>query len=152
MIPLNGNKETTQKSTYQQEIVSKINDIKELPGGTVTINLKLIPKYQRLELNIIAKYKTGTYHKGSFHGGSNIDIKLITCKDKIGIPSIPQSYILHWYHTYLLHPGMDRTEAMIHQYLYQTNIRYSVCKEVTNCDTCQRAKQSDTNMVNYQLS
>ena len=40
--PLNGNKETTQKSTYQQEIVSEINDIKEIPEGTFPINLKFI--------------------------------------------------------------------------------------------------------------
>ena len=45
-IPLNGNQETTQKSTYQQEIVSEINDIKEIPEGTFPINLKLIQKHQ----------------------------------------------------------------------------------------------------------
>ena len=48
MIPLNGNQETTQNSTYQREIMSEINDIKELPEGTFPINLKLIQKYQRL--------------------------------------------------------------------------------------------------------
>ena len=41
-IPLNGNQETTQKSTYQQEIVSEINDTEEIPEGTFPINLKLI--------------------------------------------------------------------------------------------------------------
>ena len=62
----------------------------------------------------MAKYKDGTYHTGYFLGGSNIDLNLITCKDKIVIPKILQNYVLHWYHAYLLHPGMDRTEAMIH--------------------------------------
>ena len=57
----------------------------------------------------MTKYKNGTYHKGYFHGGSNDDLSLITCKDKIVIPSKIQSYALHWYHTYLLHPGMDIT-------------------------------------------
>ena len=59
-IPLNGNQDTTQKSTYQKEIVSKTNNIKELPEGTFHINLKLFQKYQRQEPSIIAKYKTGT--------------------------------------------------------------------------------------------
>ena len=59
------------------------------------------------------KFKDGTYHKGSFCGGSNIDLSLITCKDKIVIMSILQSYVLHWYHTYLLYSGMDRMEAII---------------------------------------
>ena len=55
------------------------------------------------------KYEDGTYHKGSFRGGSNSDFNLITCEDNIVIPSKLQSYVLHWYHTYLLYPGMDRT-------------------------------------------
>ena len=46
-IPLNGNQETTQNSTYQKEIVSEINDIEELPKGNFPINLKLIQKYKR---------------------------------------------------------------------------------------------------------
>ena len=41
-IPLNGNEDTTHKSTYQQEIVSEINDTEELPEGDFPINLKLI--------------------------------------------------------------------------------------------------------------
>ena len=73
------------------------------------------PKYQRLEPSIIAKYKNGTYHKGYFYGGSNIDFKLITRKDKIFIPSKLQSYVVHWYQVYLLNIGMYRTEAMILQ-------------------------------------
>ena len=59
--PLNGNEETTQKSTYQQEIMSEINDTEEIPEGTFPINLhKLIQKYQWLEPSITAKYKYGT--------------------------------------------------------------------------------------------
>ena len=58
---LNGNQETTQKSTYQQEIVSEINDTKELPEGTFPINFTLIQKYQRSEPIMRAKYKDGTY-------------------------------------------------------------------------------------------
>ena len=42
MIPLNFNQETTHKSTYQQEIVSEINDTQQIPEGTFPIILKLI--------------------------------------------------------------------------------------------------------------
>ena len=35
---------------------------------------------------MIVKYKNGTYHKGYFCGGNNIDLKHIMCKDKIVIP------------------------------------------------------------------
>ena len=59
------------------------------------------------------KYKDGAYHKGYFSVGSNVDLNLIMCEDNIVIPSIIQIYLLHWYRTYLLHPGMNRTEAII---------------------------------------
>ena len=89
----------------------------------------------------MAKYKEGTYQKGYFHGGSNIDINLITCEDNIVIASIIQSYELNWYRVYLLHPGMDRTEVTISQHLYWSCIIKPVLKEVINCDTFQRTKQ-----------
>ena len=66
--------------------MSEINDIEEIPEGTFPINLKITHEYQGVESSITAKYKDGTYHKGSFRGVVNIDIKLITCKDKIVIP------------------------------------------------------------------
>ena len=94
------------------------------------------------------KYEDGTYHKGSFRGGFNIDLKLIICEYKIVILSILQKYVLHWYYTYILHLVMDGTEAMICQHLYWHGIRNSVQKEVTNCDTFQRKKLSNILYVN----
>ena len=123
--------------------MSEINDTEELPEGTFPINLKLIQKYQREEPSITDKYKYAMYRKGSFRGGSNIYLKLITCKYKLVIPPKLQSYVVHWYHTYLLRPGMDITEAMIFQHLYWPDIRDSVRKEVSNCDTCQCKKLSN---------
>ena len=61
-----------------------------------------------------AKYKDDTYQQDYFRGGINIYLKLITCKYNIFILSILQSYVLHWHHNYIPHPGMDKTEAMIH--------------------------------------
>ena len=60
MIPLNINKKTSQKSTYQQETVSEIDDNEEIPAGTFPINLKWTKRYQPLEPIIRAKYKDGT--------------------------------------------------------------------------------------------
>ena len=57
------------------------------------MNLKIDPKYQQSEPSIILKYKNGTYHNGYFRGGSNIDLKLITCEDKIVIMSNLQSNV-----------------------------------------------------------
>ena len=44
-LPLNGNEDNTQKSTYQIQIWSGINYTKELPEGTFPIKLILIQKY-----------------------------------------------------------------------------------------------------------
>ena len=110
--------------------------IKEIPDGTLPINLEPMNQYQRKYPSLMAKYKEGTYHKDYFSGGSNIDLNLIKCEDKFVIPSIIQIYILHWYHRYLFHPGMHITEAMIQHDFYKPGIRDVIRKEVTNCDTC----------------
>ena len=81
--------------------------------------------------------------KGPFRRSINIDLKLITCTDKIVILSIPQSYLIHWYHTYILNPGMDITESIVCKHLYWPKIRDAFQKEVNNYDSCQRAKQSN---------
>ena len=67
------------------------------------------------------KIKCTKYKKGSFHGGRNT-IELVTYEGKIAIPQKLQKYVVKWYHTYLLHPGMDRIEAIIHQNLYWPGI------------------------------
>ena len=97
--------------------MSEINDIEEVPEGNFPINFKLIKKYQQKNPSILAKYKEGTYQKGIFGGGSNININLITCEDDIVILSIIKSCIFNWYHIYLLHSGMDRIVAMIYQHV-----------------------------------
>ena len=91
----------------------------------------------------MAKYKNGTCHKGSFCGGIIIYLNLITCEDKVVILSKLQGYVLNWYHTYLLHPGMDRMEAIIFQHLYWPDIIDYVWKEISKSDTCQCTKRSN---------
>ena len=49
---------------------------------------------------------------------------------------------MKWYHTYLLHTGLDLTEAMIIQNVYWPDIKYDFYREVTYCDTYQCTKRS----------
>ena len=98
--------------------MSEINDTEELPEGIFPNNLKLIDQYQRKYPNLMAKYKNCPYKTGSFYVGSNTHLSLIRYKDNIVITLILQGYVLHWYHMYLLHPVMDRTEEMTHQKFY----------------------------------
>ena len=73
------------------------------------------------------KLKCAEYTKGCFHGGLNT-IELATYKDKIIITQLLQKHVVKWYHTYQLHPGLDRTDAMIHQNLYWLGIREAAQK------------------------
>ena len=59
---------------------------------------------------------------------------------KYVIPLILQSYMLNYYNTYLLHPGMYIIYSIISQYLYWTSIVKAVLKEVSKCDTCSHTK------------
>ena len=51
---------------------------------------------------------------------------------------------MKWYHKHLLHPGLDKKEAMICQHFYWSGIRKLVQKEATKCDVCQCTKRSTT--------
>ena len=130
--------------------MSEINDTTERSEGTFPINLKLIKQHQHKDFNLMDKYKEVTYQAVTFSGVSNIYLNHKTCKDKIVIPPILQSYILHWYHTYIIHPVMVRTEVTILQQLYWPGIIYAAQKEVTNFNTCQCTKLPNRNMLNYQ--
>ena len=54
--------------------------------------------------------------------------------------SILQSYVVHWYHTYILCPVIYRTDNMIFKHLHWSDIIDAVQKEGSNCDTFQCTK------------
>ena len=89
--------------------------------------------------------------KWSFCGGHN-PINMVTYQNKIVVPQKLQKYVIHWCHTFLLHYGLDRTEAMIRQHLFWTGIREAVRNEFKNCDSCQCNKKVNKKMVKYALS
>ena len=91
--------------------MSEINDTKESPEGIFSINLKIINQHQYQEPILKATYNIGTYQKGYFSGESYIKLNLVTCEGNIVIPLILKRYVLHWYHAYLLHTGIDRTKV-----------------------------------------
>ena len=105
--------------------MSEIYGIKGFPDGKFPISFNLIDRYQRGDSFLTEKLKFAKFKKGSFRGGRNT-IELITYEGKIVIPQKLQKYLVKWYHTYLLHLGMDRTEVMVLQNLKWTGIRKSV--------------------------
>jgi len=61
--------------------------------------------------------KNDKYHIRSFHGGGN-SFNIICYKTKIVIPESLQDRVIDWYHHFLGHPGINKTEETIGQHLW----------------------------------
>ena len=124
--------ENTHETTYKTENMPELYDIEEMPEGTFPLYFNLIDRYHQEDPFLTEELKWAEFTKGYFRvGRSTID--LITYKYKRVIPQKLQKYVVKWYHTYLLHPGLDQTEAIILQHFYFPGIKYTVYREVTYC-------------------
>jgi hypothetical protein len=81
-----------------------------------------------------------TFHVKTFCGGGK-ESKLVCRNDKIVIPRALQKRVIIWYHETLCHPGINRTEETIGQYLWWPKLREQVTEFVTQCPTCQKNKK-----------
>ena len=66
---------------------------------------------------------------------------LIFRDNKIVVPQVLQSYLIDWYHSTLLHPGIDRLKASIKQHFTWKNLSTDIENHVRNCETCQKFKR-----------
>ena len=96
--------------------------IKEIPHGTFPLSFNIIYRYQWEEPFAMEKLNCEKYQRDYFCEGRNTR-KIVMCKDKIVIPKQLQKYLVKWYHTYILHPGLDQTKVTDLQHLYWTGIR-----------------------------
>ena len=83
-------------------------------------------------IQALSHASTASYHTKSFRGGGT-NHTLICHKDKIVIPSSLQNRVVEWYHTYLLHPGVNCTEATIRQHLWWPNMRDDIKRHIGTC-------------------
>ena len=68
-------------------------------------------------------------------------IPILCYKGKMVIPSTLQKRIIDWYHSYLGHPGINRTEESISQHLWWPKMRDQITTSVKACQICQRNKK-----------
>ena len=122
------------------ENMSELYSIEELPEVTFTLFFNLIDRYHQ-EDSFLKKIKCTEFTKGYFCGGWNT-IYLITYKDKTVISQKLQKYVVKWYHTYMINPGLYQTEATILQHFYWPGLKEAVYREVTYCEKCQLTKRS----------
>jgi transposase InsO family protein len=100
------------------------------------LKFQVIHKYQQADKTL----KTTQHQLKSFHGG-DIAYKLMCHNDKIIVPKPLQKYLIEWYHQYLLHPGMNRTEETIKQHFWWNSMQKDIIDYVSRCSTCQRSKK-----------
>ena len=126
-----------------RKTVSDQFGLKSLTKGTFPLRYSILDKYQQEDQKLLENLKRGVYTAKTFRGGGK-EFLLICKNEKIVVPTVLRKYVLNWYHTYLLHPGQDRTEAAIKQHLYWPGLQTDVRSHVTRCDTCQRCKKNRT--------
>ena len=100
----------------------------------------LLQQHQRNDSELVQALTTGKYKLQAFHRGAD-QLDLICHKGKIVVPVSLQGRIMEWYHLFLIHPGINRTEETIAQHLWWKTMRQDITKHVVTCPICQRNKR-----------
>ncbi len=99
-----------------------------------------IAQSQDNDLKRKAKKYPNKYVITSFLGGGKAR-DLLTYKNKIIIPKSLTKRTVNWYHHFLAHPGINRTEETIRQHLWWPGMKEDIHKAVRTCPICQRNKK-----------
>ena len=124
-----------------REALAELYSVDKLDDDTFPLTYKIIDKYQQKDPKLVDKLKHAIYQTETFCGGEKK--KQLICKNgKIVIPDALQKYVLNWYYTYLLHPGINHTESTIAQHFFWPTLCSDVRAHIRKCGTCQRCKKS----------
>ena len=117
----------------------------EVEKDCFPLSYSLLDEHQKQDDALLRRLRTGHYSTSTFRCGGDSDrvqsIDLITYNGKIVVPQLLQKRMLQWYHSYLLHPGQERTQATIQQHFYWPNMRVDIQSHVKSCDICQKYKR-----------
>ena len=131
-----------EESHFTQELQSHYYCLHQEDKDTLTYPLSylLIGQHQKNDKSLVKDLEAGKYHLKSFHRGGKTK-KLICHKNKILIPETLKGQVMEWYHLFLSHPGINRTEETIAQHLWWPNMRNDITKHVSCCSICQKNKR-----------
>ena len=138
------------ESNYKADELADLYTVDKLPDNLYPLKYSVIDKYQQKDPKLLNKLNKGIYTTKTFRGGGKVR-QLICRDDKIVIPEILRTRVLSWYHEYLLHPGINRTEETIGQHLYWPDLRKDVNAYIKTCDRCQRFKKQKKGTGTYLL-
>jgi Integrase zinc binding domain len=90
------------------------------------MNPSLIAKHQQKDVELQNKVRE---NKGNRYSLKIIEnVTLVVKEDKICVPLALQEHIVAWYHEYLAHPGINRTELTIRQLFTWPRLTHHVQK------------------------
>ena len=117
-------------------------DEEDLPEDAYPLSYSLLGKHQSTDKAILKELKKpkSRYSIQPFIGGGKTR-ELICYNGKIVVPEVLQNRIVQWYHDYLGHPGINRTEETIGQHLWWPKMRNHITNSVSSCESCQRNKR-----------
>ena len=101
---------------------------------------KIISEYQKLDKNLREKVRRGT-NKEKFSQRKLDKYTVTTYDGKIYIPDKLQQRVVEWYHEYLCHPGIQRTEETIRRTMTWPDLHTHVKSFCTTCRKCQVCKK-----------
>ena len=117
-------------------------DGNEFPANAFPLSYAVLGKEQAKDKKILAEIKkTKSRYKIHAFSGGGTSRDLVCFHDKIVVPDSLQLRIIQWYHDYLGHPGINRTEETIGQHLWWPKMRNQITNSVISCSTCQRTKR-----------
>ena len=117
-------------------------DEEDLPEDAYPLSYSLLGKHQSTDKAILKELKKpkSRYSIQPFIGGGKTR-ELICYNGKIVVPDVLQNRIVQWYHDYLGHPGINRTEETIGQHLWWPKMRNHITNSVSSCESCQQNKR-----------
>ena len=132
------------EQSYTLQILAECfgTDANNLPSTAFPLRYASIAKAQHADTTLLRKLDQphASLHRKTFCGGGK-SYDLICHNDQIVIPRGLRARVIEWYHQYLLHPGVNRTEETIRQHLWWSKMRNDIVTYVTKCPTCQQNKK-----------
>jgi len=140
-LPLTNQKQSEHEMPDEQMAEYFGND-EEDPSMDFPLSFKEIGQAQTDDKDLMndAKKSKDKYTLTPFRGGGK-SRDLLCYKDKIVIPKSLRGRVTHWYHHFLAHPGINRTEETIRQHLWWPGMRKEIAKSVSTCLICQKNKR-----------
>ena len=84
---------------------------------SVPVSYAVIQRHQGRDKSLLNVLQQDKFQLQAFHRGAD-EIDLICHNPKIVIPASLKGQVMEWYHLYLAHPGIHRTEETIGQHLW----------------------------------